>query len=80
MTVEKRRNARHRVLKGGTIEFGGAAIDCTIRNLSPSGAAIEVENQTGIPDHFTLVVPGDGLHMPCHVAWRRALRLGLTFD
>ena len=80
MTAEKRRNARHRVLKGGTIEFGGGAIDCTIRNLSPIGAAIEVESQTGIPDHFTLVMPTDGRHLHCHVAWRRALRLGVAFD
>ena len=80
MTVEKRRNARHSVLKGGTIEFGGAAIDCTIRNLSPIGAAIEVESQTGIPDNFTLVMTTDGLHMHCHVAWRRAHRLGVAFD
>ncbi|WP_082077045.1 PilZ domain-containing protein [Bradyrhizobium sp. LTSPM299] len=78
--MNARRDIRHRVLKVGTIEFGGGAIDCTIRNLSPSGAALQVENQTGIPDQFTLVMPAEGLHMPCHVAWRRAYRLGVAFD
>lgn len=77
--VEARRNARHRVLKAGTIEFGGGAIDCTIRNLSPSGAALQVESQTGIPDRFNLVVPADGLHLPCQVAWRKTSRLGVAF-
>jgi hypothetical protein len=30
------------VLKAGTIEFGGGAIDCTVRNVSETGAALEV--------------------------------------
>ena len=78
--VETRRAPRHRVLKGGTIEFGGGAIDCTVRNRSSTGAAIEVINQMGIPEKFTLVVPHEGLHLPCHVAWRKGYRIGVTFD
>jgi hypothetical protein len=31
---EKRTNARHRVLRAATIEFGGGAIDCMVRNMS----------------------------------------------
>jgi hypothetical protein len=78
--VETRRAPRHRVLKGGTIDFGGDTIDCTVRNLSTTGAAIEVPDQTGIPGNFTLVVPGDGLRLPCRVVWRRGYRIGVTFD
>lgn len=78
--VESRREARHRVLKAGTIEFNGGAIDCTIRNLSTTGAALEVVSQTGVPEKFTLVLPGDGLHMPCHIVWRKAYRIGIVFD
>ena len=51
---ERRDKARHRVLKAGTIEFGGGAIDCTIRNFSETGAALDVTSPVGIPDHFTL--------------------------
>ncbi|WP_159010298.1 PilZ domain-containing protein [Bradyrhizobium sp. S69] len=78
--VETRRAPRHRVLKAGKIDFGGGAIDCTVRNLSNTGAAIEVSNQIGIPEKFTLVVPGDGLHLPCHIMWRKGYRIGVTFD
>jgi hypothetical protein len=78
--VESRRTPRHRVLKATTIEFGGGAIDCTVRNLSNTGAALEVSNQIGIPEKFALVVPGDGLHLPCHVVWRKGCRIGVTFD
>ena len=78
--VETRRAPRHRVLKAGKVDFGGGAIDCTVRNLSNTGAAIEVSNQIGIPEKFTLVVPGDGLHLPCHIIWRKGYRIGVTFD
>jgi hypothetical protein len=57
--VETRIAPRHRVLKAATIAFGGSAIDCTVRDLLITGAALEVPTQSGIPAKFTLVVPGD---------------------
>jgi hypothetical protein len=78
--VETRHDARHRVLKVGTVDFNGCTIDCTVRNLSLTGAAIEMANQQEIPDKFTLVVPGDKLYLPCHVVWRKAYRIGVRFD
>jgi hypothetical protein len=76
---ESRRAPRHRVLKAGTIGFGGGGIDCLVRNISTTGAALEVSNQIGIPQRFVLVVPGDGLTLPCHVVWRKERRIGVTF-
>lgn len=78
--LETRRSPRYLVLKVGSIEFGGGAIDCTVRNISATGAAIEVEGQTGIPARFILVVPGYGLQLPCHIVWRRPYRIGVVFD
>jgi PilZ domain-containing protein len=78
--VETRIAPRYRVLKAAKIEYGGSTIDCTVRDLSITGAALEVLNQIGIPAKFTLVVPGDGLHLPCHVVWRKAFRIGVAFD
>jgi len=66
-------------LKAGTIEFGGGAIDCLVRNLSSTGAAIEISSQVGIPEKFTLFIPGDGLHLSCDVVWRKNCRIGVTF-
>jgi hypothetical protein len=54
--MEKRNADRHRVLKAGTIEFGGAAINCMVRNMSITGAALDVASPVGIPDQFTLVL------------------------
>ena len=70
--------ARHRVLKGGRIHFGGGAIDCTIRNVSDTGAALDVASQLGIPTEFVLAI--DGEQRPCRVVWRKEKRIGVTFD
>jgi hypothetical protein len=78
--VDKRTAARHRVLKAATIEFGGGAIDCMVRNRSDVGAALDVNSPIGIPEHFTLVLAADGLQKPCHVVWRKEKRIGVAFD
>lgn len=78
--AESRIAPRQRVLKAGTIEFGGGAIDCTVRNFSATGAALDVASPLGIPAQFTLVLPADGLHRPCHVVWLKERRIGVAFD
>lgn len=75
---ENRIAARHRVLKGGRMHFGGGSIDCTIRNISDTGAALDVASALGIPTEFVLVT--DGEHRPCRVVWRKEKRIGVTFD
>jgi hypothetical protein len=77
---ETRITPRHRVLKAGTIEVGGAGIDCTVRNISEMGAALEVVTPLFIPDRFTLFVPSEQLRRPCHIAWRKEKRIGVKFD
>jgi len=71
---------RRRVLKAGSIEFGGGAIDCTVKNLSETGAALEVVTPLFIPDRFTLFVPSAQSKRPCHVVWRKEKRIGVAFD
>jgi hypothetical protein len=77
--VEKRTFSRHRVLKAGTIEFGGGAITCMVRNMSDTGAMLDVATPVGIPDHFTLVLRANGHRMPCHVVWWKEKRIGVAF-
>ena len=76
---EGRRAPRHRVLKAGTISFGGAGISCTIRNFSETGAALEVISPIGIPEEFSLVIETDNLTRQCRVVWRKERRIGVTF-
>jgi PilZ domain len=77
--AQDRRAHRYFVLKAGTIVFGRNVIDCVVRNLSTSGAALEAPNQTGIPPRFILVIPSDGLRLACRVKWRKEHRVGVEF-
>jgi hypothetical protein len=77
---EHRTVPRRRLLKSGKISFGGGAIDCTVSNLSETGAALEVNSPVGIPDLFTLVIEPDHIHVPCRVVWRKEKRIGVHFE
>ena len=61
--------------KAGTTEFGGAAVNCMVRDMSHSGAS-----PTWPRDKFTLVFQSDGHHAPCHIVCRKAKRIGVAFD
>jgi hypothetical protein len=78
--IERRATPRHRVLKRGTIAFGGAGIDCMVRNLSPDGARIEVTSPFGLPENFTLVIETDQLLRRCHQVWSAERKIGLAFE
>lgn len=76
---EHREAERRRVLKSGKILLsGGGAIDCTVRNLSQTGAALEVVTPIGIPERFALAIePGQTL--TCEVVRRTERRIGIRF-
>ena len=76
---ERRAAPRHRVFKAGTIEFDGVGIDCTIRNISPVGAALEVASPVGIPHEVTLNIVTRQERQHCYVIWRKEKRIGVTF-
>jgi hypothetical protein len=78
-TDEKRRTERRRILKAGSITFGGSAIDCVVRNLSDAGAALEVASPVGIPDKFILIHGADRDQRSCTVVWRSKHRIGVAF-
>jgi hypothetical protein len=79
--VETRIAPRYRVMKPAEIEHGGDKIPCTVRDLSITGAALEVPDPTRIiPAKFILVVPGDGLKLLCRVVRRTNSRIGVAFD
>lgn len=78
-TMEKRREGRRRVLRAGTIEFDGGAIDCTVRNISATGAMLDVASPIGIPPRFNLIL-SEGQVLPCRVVWRKPSRIGVAFE
>lgn len=76
--MDQRSSRRRRVLKAGTIEFGGGAFSCVIRDRSDIGAMLVVPSPIGIPDHFILAT--DDWRIPCRIIWRKERRIGVRFE
>ncbi|THD71144.1 MAG: PilZ domain-containing protein [Bradyrhizobium sp.] len=76
---ERRAAQRQRVFKAGTIEFDGSGVDCTIRNLSPIGAALDVASPVGIPHEITLNIASSNERQTCRIIWRKENRIGVIF-
>ena len=78
--VEARIAPRVRVMKAAKIDCGGDKYPCTVRDISTTRVALDFPDLVRIPDQFTLIMPEDGLKLPCHVVWRREYRVGVVFD
>ena len=78
----KREGSRQRVLKGGKIIFAGGSlsVDCTIRNLSATGARLQVPTTVAIPDKFVLMDAHAGTRREARVVWRKADQIGVRFE
>lgn len=72
---------RQKVLKAGKILAPGnlAVVDCTIRDMSETGARLAVGDQMATPNDFRLVVPMDNTMRDAKVVWRRGNLIGVTF-
>ena len=71
---------RKRVLKAGIIDLGVTGrVDCFVKNISATGAAIQVNTPLFIPDKFRLIVQSEDLNLICRVVWREPRRMGVTF-
>ena len=78
--IDKRAARRERVFKAGRVSFGCERVNCVVRNLSVTGAIIEVQTSDVIPREIILDILGRGARFPCHVVWRHYRRLGVAFD
>jgi diguanylate cyclase (GGDEF)-like protein len=74
--------SRGRTFLAGKVisDFGQSSIDCVVRRVSDDGAVIEVESLLGIPEHFHLLIPGEGPPQPCKRVWQSEKQIGLSFD
>jgi len=77
---EHRVAPRRRILKTGTIELGGGTIDCTVKNISETGAALDVVTPLFIPDRFVLYISSDQFKRRCRIVRRTQRRIGVTFE
>jgi hypothetical protein len=73
----KRSTDRRRVFKAGKIVIGqGVSVfNCTVRNVSETGAMLTVPNAITLPEQFEL--RWDGNVRQCVVVWRKTDSLGV---
>jgi hypothetical protein len=76
---ERRKYPRTEVNQPAYVSAGGSVMSCMVRNISPEGAAIDVENPAFVPARFRLVMAADATVHECRVAWIQKNRIGLTF-
>ena len=77
--TENRRSPRQRTFKGGSISLSGGIIECIIRNLSETGAMVELAGPASVPDTFVLIIKPEILKRSCEVVWQRDNRMGVHF-
>ena len=54
-------------------------VDCTIRNLSATGARLQVPTSVAIPDRFEFAEAG-AAKRPATVVWRKGDLMGIRFE
>jgi len=67
-------------LKSGLIIISDKApkIECAVRNVSNTGAAVQVSTSIGIPQTFDIVV--DGVRRRARSQWRTDSKIGILFE
>ena len=81
MSEERRNISRARTILAAQIILhdGGSTVDCTVRNLSDTGARVKVEAPFTLPEHFKLHIPKSNILRSVEVKWRTISELGVQF-
>ncbi|HET6970866.1 MAG TPA: PilZ domain-containing protein [Phenylobacterium sp.] len=81
--VERRAEPRTPVRAAGRVMFGdklGLWADCVIRDMSTSGAKIELSELVKLPPRFLLIHLQEGIAFEVVLKWRRGDLAGMAFE
>jgi hypothetical protein len=76
---ELRSEARHETYMPGRAAFAGRVYDCTVRDISASGARLSFADANSLPDEFELLVLTTGELFRVGMKWRRGRQIGVYF-
>jgi len=76
---ERRRHPRTEIDEPALVSAGGSVMRCVVRNISPEGAAIDVDNPAFVPARFRLVMNNGARVHECSIAWIQKNRIGVAF-
>ena len=79
---EQRQPPRTRVLKAAKVIFNqhGSVINCTVCNLSNSGACLQVSSPVELPETFELSFDSFRSVRRSQVRWRTQSTIGVSFS
>lgn len=78
---DKRIAPRQKVLKAAKIISidNKTVLDCTVRNLSETGAQLVIEKNVSVPDEFQFFLANGDTVRDAVLAWHRGDRVGVKF-
>jgi hypothetical protein len=78
---ERRGSARQKSLLRGCIYFNNrrSAIDCLVRDISPSGARLIFSDAVSLPEAVDLHIPHKQTTLRARVQWRHGDEVGVVF-
>jgi len=77
---DSRKSARRRTLKAGKVILpNGAVIDCSIRDISETGARLEFAAVIVLPSEFDLLIVSSQTRTAAELLWHRGLNAGIRF-
>lgn len=80
MSEHNRRGSRTRTDDKGTIKLGWfKKLSCQIRDVSPGGARLVLEEQAELPDQFELRIPQFKHPRNCIRRWTSGSEIGVEF-
>ncbi len=76
-----RSKRRSRVLKGAKLVgmSNWSLVDCTVRDISETGARIVCGDQFAVANEFRFLIPSANTIQKARVVWRRGELLGIEF-
>lgn len=75
---ENRLSPRRSTFVAAKIHFNGISKDCVIRNISETGAKLELGGVGKVPNTMKLIVDGNQA-LTCRVVWRTIREIGVQF-
>jgi len=77
---ERRKISRTRVLKGAKMLLGkSSVIDCVARDLTNSGAGLQVPSANDLPESLDLTLDAGRSIRRCRLVWRKITKVGVEF-
>jgi hypothetical protein len=60
---------------------GSPAVDCTVLNISSTGACLKPATAITLPEKFAVIFPTiESCHAECQLMWKSPLALGVSFE